>query len=218
MSPSGSLAMHVAPPPIGWNIQSFQSSSTASGSGGGGLRAPPLPPRNTSRLEMTQETRSSFDGVRSDGEFSSEVDRRKVPAKLYENVIENRTYDTELMAFFNMVKSIRAQYKYTDERTNVGHIVACEFDNHYPDGTEIKLIVHPLLRGGAGNDRLSGGSMTSRHSSSSLGSANGDRVSLGGSIASTDESAHRETEKGKIEGYGPPVVFTCDSECEIHSI
>lgn len=162
---------------------------------------------------MDQEGRSSFDGVRASVEISSDVDRRKVPAKLYENVIANRTYDAELMAFFNMVKCIRSQYKYTDERTNVGHVVASEFNNHYPDGTEIKLIVHPLLRGGNSNKRVSSGSMASRHSSSSLGSANGDRSSLGGSIAAADETiTNRESEKGQFEGYGPPVVFTCDSK------
>lgn len=214
LSPNGSLAVqsHVAPPPIGWNIQSFPSLSASGSSTGGGLRAPPLPPRNISRHGMSQEGRSSFDGVRADGEIGSDIDRRKVPAKLYENVIENRTYDAELMAFFNMVKSIRSQYKWTDARTNVGHIVASEFNNHYPDSTEIKLIVHPLVGGGSGNKRVSSGSMVSRHSSSSLGSANGDRASLGGSIAPMDEPTNRENEKGQFEGYGSPVVFTCDSE------
>lgn len=213
ISPNGSLAVqtHVAPPPIGWNVQSFQTSTASSSSTSGGVRAPPLPPRNISRHGMGQENRTSFDGIRPDTEISYDVDRRKVPAKLYENVIENRTYDTELMAFFNMVKRIRAQYKYTDERTNVGHIVASEFNNHYPDSTEIKLIVHPLLRGGSSNKRVSSSSMASRHSSSSLGSANGDR---GNSlpIMPTEEINNRENERGQFEGYGPPVVFTCDSE------
>lgn len=213
ISPNGPMSMqsHVAPPPIGWNVQSLQTASISSDSSGG-LRAPPLPPRNVSRHGMSPEIRSSLDSSRPDAEIGADVDRRKIPAKLYENVIENRTYDAELMAFFDMVRTVRAQYKYTDQRTNVGHIVASEFNNHYPDGTEIKLIVHPLLRGGNSSKRVSSGSMASRHSSSSLGSANGDRSNSGSSIMSADETANRENEKGQFEGYGPPVVFTCDSE------
>lgn len=61
--------------------------------------APPLPPRNPSR-------QSSFSDVSKptvDRSNKTSVDRLKVPLKLYENVIENKTYDAELLAFYNMV-------------------------------------------------------------------------------------------------------------------
>lgn len=61
------------------------------------LTAPPLPPRNISRNSSFAESKQpSVDRT-------NKVDRLKVAAKLYENVIENRTYDAELVAFFNMV-------------------------------------------------------------------------------------------------------------------
>lgn len=73
--------------------------------------APPLPPRNYNY------NRQSSTGVANDSSTSqwpnadrsnkSMVDRLKVATKLYENVIENRTYDAELVAFFNMVNKIR---------------------------------------------------------------------------------------------------------------
>lgn len=61
--------------------------------------APPLPPRNASRQSSFSETsRPSIDRTNK-----TNVDRLKVATKLYENVIENRTYDAELIAFYNMV-------------------------------------------------------------------------------------------------------------------
>lgn len=76
-----------------WNIQQFEEHLFASTS------APPLPPRNTSRtITADYETYSKVDTLKE-----KNVDRLKIPTKLYENVIEDRTYDGELVAFFNMV-------------------------------------------------------------------------------------------------------------------
>lgn len=61
------------------------------------VTAPPLPPRNLNRNPSITETKQpSIDRT-------NKVDRLKVAAKLYENVIENRSYDAELVAFYNMV-------------------------------------------------------------------------------------------------------------------
>lgn len=56
-----------------------------------------------------------------------------------------KTYDPELMAFFDMVKTLRGKYVASDVTTNVGHVVAAEFYTSYPAGTSIKLLVHPSL-------------------------------------------------------------------------
>lgn len=65
------------------------------------------------------------------------------------------------------------QYRCDDSGSNVGHVVASEFDNHYPEGTSIKLLVHPAL------DCF---------------------------------TSYDSQNKGQIDGYGPPIPFTCDSE------
>lgn len=67
--------------------------------------APPLPPRNYNRQSSTHLTSDSLASQRPNVDRSnkSTVDRLKVATKLYENVIENRTYDAELVAFYNMV-------------------------------------------------------------------------------------------------------------------
>lgn len=62
--------------------------------------APPLPPRNaTTRQPSFNDTNRPIVNRTN----KSNIDRLKVATKLYENVIENRTYDAELLAFFNMV-------------------------------------------------------------------------------------------------------------------
>lgn len=71
--------------------------------------APPLPPRNYNRQSSTCTTGDSsvYQRPNVDRSNKSTVDRLKVATKLYENVIENRTYDAELIAFFNMVNETR---------------------------------------------------------------------------------------------------------------
>lgn len=61
--------------------------------------APPLPPRNVTRQSSFSESNRP-NLIRTN---KSGVDRLKIATKLYENVIENRTYDAELLAFYNMV-------------------------------------------------------------------------------------------------------------------
>lgn len=69
--------------------------------------APPLPPRNTNRQSTSSSYVTDSSGNQRptiDHTSKATVDRLKVATKLYENVIENRTYDAELVAFYNMVK------------------------------------------------------------------------------------------------------------------
>lgn len=115
------------------------------------------------------------------------LDRRKCANKLYHNVQVRKTYDTELTAFYDMVKTLRSKYVASDVTTNVGHVVAAQFDSSYPAGTSIKLLVHPSLECLA-KLWLSGGS----------------------TMASG-------VEPGQVTGYGSPVAFTCDSEYNSHS-
>lgn len=63
------------------------------------IAAPPLPPRNATRQSSFSESnRPSINRT-----SKANNDRLKVARKLYEDVIENRTYDAELLAFYNMV-------------------------------------------------------------------------------------------------------------------
>lgn len=69
--------------------------------------APPLPPRNYNRQSSSASDPSASQRPNVDrSSKSTTVDRLKVATKLYENVIENRTYDAELVAFYNMVSDI----------------------------------------------------------------------------------------------------------------
>lgn len=150
-------------------------------------KPPPLPPRN-SQSSPTITTPSATDSLQkqSQSQFES-LDRRKVSTKLYENVIIRKKYDPELVAFYNMAKNLRQQYKYNDSTTNLGYVTAAEFNNLCPEGTSIKLLVHPAfecLISNSGNNRLS---------------------------RSSSEASSLNNGKGSFEGYGPPVPFTCDS-------
>lgn len=118
-------------PQIGWNIPSGSSLI---------LPPPPLPPRN--------HNKSNIEDYESPVQIEYNqinIDLPKKSAKLYENVVNKNTYDPELVAFYQMVKDIRSQYTYIDGETNVGHVVAAEFNNVYPVGTSIKLLVHPAF-------------------------------------------------------------------------
>lgn len=91
---------------------------------------------------------------------------------------------------------MRSKFKYDDISTNIGHIVAAEHNNYYPNATEIKLLVHPLLTGIVPADvRDEAGK-----------NANDSTDTATNNLSSEDP--------GQISGYGPPVVFTCDSECD----
>lgn len=108
--------------PIGWYLPSTSDRQLESD------EPPPLPPRIT----PTEEENLN-------------LDRLKRSSKLYEDVILRRTYSKELLAFYEMVKELRGQYKYDDEATNIGHVLAVEFDSQYPQGASIKLLVYPEL-------------------------------------------------------------------------
>lgn len=184
---------------IGWN-QSNSVSVSDSHNAGGLTQPPPLPPRNTHKVSGLPYEQST-----STTAFDTAIDRhsldyRKVPTKLYENVIIKKTYDAELVAFYTMVKQIRSEYKWTDTSTNIGHIVATEFDNNYVEGTSIKLLVHPLMKSFNAEAVV-------EEMAEALGSGSDDRRSR-----SSTEGISVSNEKGSVEGYGPPVVFTCDSE------
>ncbi|KNC29902.1 hypothetical protein FF38_01684 [Lucilia cuprina] len=119
----------------------------------GGSRSPPppLPPRNSGGYSNGAST-SSFNTFARDYEqyapvlnTSHVLDRRKTSSRLYEIVTDQRTVDLELLDFFYMVKELRQRYPYDDEVNNVGHIIASEFNYHYPLETSIKILVHPAL-------------------------------------------------------------------------
>lgn len=121
---------------------------------------PPLPPRNSGGAINGSAT-TSTNTTNSFGTFAQEfisnesyapvlnvshvLDRRKTYSRLYEMVTDQRTIDPELLDFYYMVKELRQRYPYDDESTNVGHIIASEFNYHYPYDTSIKILVYPLL-------------------------------------------------------------------------
>lgn len=180
---------NLGAPSIGWNIPAHATPSSSNVQQSA-TAPPPLPPRNTidtndlkygpaNIISAAQQQQRSF------GE------RPKVSTKLYENVVTRKTYDPELVAFYNMVKVLRAQYVHTDTATNVGHVVAAEFSNLYPEETSIKLLVHPSIA--CLKSVVTAAAAAARPNSGPSSNVDG-------------------IEKGQIDGYGPPVVFTCDSK------
>lgn len=138
----------VATPQQSPDFESFQHSSS-SFPHSPCADPPPLPPRNIDGVKLKA---SSIYQDYTSGQSS---------LKLYENVVMTKNYDKELIAFYQMVKELRGtllrllyqfytdtfsflgQYKYDDEQSNVGHVVASEFDNVYFSDTSIKLLVYP---------------------------------------------------------------------------
>uniref|UniRef100_W4VRG7 Putative phosphotidylinositol 3 kinase 68d n=1 Tax=Corethrella appendiculata TaxID=1370023 RepID=W4VRG7_9DIPT len=171
LSPN-SCSSGSGPPGIGWNIPPCSPPP------------PPLPPRNSNNSNSSYcgassninncSNHSNDNSLMIDENYKNNMllDRRKISSKLYENVIVRKNYDKELIAFYNMVKQLRSEYKYDDSFTNIGHVVAAEFDYFYSVGTSIKLLVHPAL--------------------------------------DCFDTNLQKNNKGQIEGYGPPIPFTCD--------
>nr|XP_050846088.1 phosphatidylinositol 4-phosphate 3-kinase C2 domain-containing subunit beta isoform X2 [Vespula vulgaris] len=97
---------------------------------------PPLPPRNSSAWNTIERRRTS-------------LDRRKKQSRLYENVTVIKTRpssnDGDLSAFHQMVKSVRGEFPFNNPSTNIGHVISPTMENLYPEGTSIKLVVHPQL-------------------------------------------------------------------------
>ncbi|EDV39394.1 uncharacterized protein Dana_GF24513, isoform E [Drosophila ananassae] len=112
---------------------------------------PPLPPRNQHSLEYPGVPSKPNQSTPFTDSYTSSIpahvvlDRRKTCTRLYEVISEQRSDDPELLEFYHMVKQLRARYPHDDAPTNVGHVVATEFDYHYMMNTSIKVIVHPAL-------------------------------------------------------------------------
>ncbi|KAK0183358.1 hypothetical protein PV327_001408 [Microctonus hyperodae] len=100
---------------------------------------PPLPPRNSSAWNTIERRRTSLHR------------RQKRQTRLYENVTvikaRGSLHDCDLKAFHKMIKAIRSEYPFNDPSTNIGHVISPMMENLYPDGTSIKLVVHPQLSG-----------------------------------------------------------------------
>ncbi|XP_012259521.2 phosphatidylinositol 4-phosphate 3-kinase C2 domain-containing subunit beta isoform X3 [Athalia rosae] len=98
---------------------------------------PPLPPRNSSAWNTIERRRTSLDR------------RQKRHTRLYENitVVKARAslHDCDLKAFHQMIKSVRSEFPFNNPSTNIGHIVSSMMENMYPDGTSIKIVVHPQI-------------------------------------------------------------------------
>ncbi|GAB0091122.1 phosphatidylinositol 4-phosphate 3-kinase C2 domain-containing subunit beta [Sergentomyia squamirostris] len=180
----GTIAANA--PPIGWNVPTYGWNYGQMGT------PPPLPPRNL--YASTSHTPSPDD----DGSATRpSIDRRKYPSKLYENVVIKKSYEGELMAFYRMILDIRQRYKHNDADSNVGHIVASEFESSYAESTSIKLLVHPALEA---VDQVA----LMRHTA-------GNRVS-------SIEGTALNNGRGQIPGYGPPIVFTCDISTTVEHV
>lgn len=109
---------------------------------------PPLPPRRSApstASPVPQQRQQPQQHDRYNAFVASSASGAGTTRKLYTNVRVCKTFEPELLAFYDMVRRLRAEYKYTDRRTNVGHVVAAEFNNRYAEGTSIKLLVHPAL-------------------------------------------------------------------------
>ncbi|KAH8322857.1 hypothetical protein KR059_009178 [Drosophila kikkawai] len=116
---------------------------------------PPLPPRNQQLYEINQApsitSRPDHQSTKFTDSYTSSIpanvvlDRRKTCTRLYELISDQRTDDAELLEFYHMVKELRARYPHDDAPSNVGHVVAAEFNYHYIMDTSIKVIVHPAL-------------------------------------------------------------------------
>lgn len=135
-------------------------------------KPPPLPPRNLDKSQSTE----NYEEANGSGQ--------RFKRKLYENVTHLKKFDRDLITFYTMVKELRSQYKFDDDESNIGHIIAAELDNKYLNVSSIKLIVYPSLECFAGryNEPF------------------------------TDRNQENYQ---KLEGYGNPIVFTCDINSNI---
>uniref|UniRef100_A0A1I8M8C7 Uncharacterized protein n=2 Tax=Musca domestica TaxID=7370 RepID=A0A1I8M8C7_MUSDO len=134
------------------DVQSTYSFSSQSHHSHSQTPPPPLPPRNSGSAGTSVGSFNTFARDFESNEayapvlnVSHVLDRRKTYSRLYDMVTDQRTIDPELLDFYYMVKKLRQNYPYDDETTNVGHIIASEFNYHYPFETSIKILVHPAL-------------------------------------------------------------------------
>ncbi|EDV96661.1 phosphatidylinositol 4-phosphate 3-kinase C2 domain-containing subunit beta [Drosophila grimshawi] len=115
---------------------------------------PPLPPRNQQLYETgtasvttskPQQLAPFTDSYTNSIPANVVLDRRKTCTRLYELISDQPTDDAELLEFYHMVRQVRACYPNDDTETNVGHVIAAEFNYHYLMNTSIKIIVHPAI-------------------------------------------------------------------------
>lgn len=173
---------------------------------------PPLPPRNSDSHYYSGATDSLSGSVPlSNTDNTMILDRRKrLKTKLYENVQTKKKYDKELIAFYNMVKELRNQYKHDDTKSNIGHVVAAEFDNQYSEGTSIKLLVYPSVQ------CLPRQFVNDYYLESQLNDIGGNDCGAGnGGVLDVNAKNNLNSQ---FEGYGKPVAFTCDSEYKINNL
>lgn len=135
-------------------------------------KPPPLPPRNLSKSQSTE----NYEEANGSGQ--------RFKRKLYENVTHLKKFDRDLTTFYTMVKELRSKYLFDHEESNIGHIIASELDNKYLNVSSIKLIVYPSLEcfEGKYNEPF------------------------------TDRNQENYQ---KLDGYGNPIVFTCDINSNI---
>lgn len=119
----------------------------------------------------------------------TQLQSRRKMNKLYENVIVKKSYDSELVSFHKMVVDIRSKFKSNDEKYNIGHVVATEQPSFSLGDTSIKLLVHPAL------DLI--------NNVQNSGIKNENRLSK---------------TSGQIDGYGTPIVFTCDINTTVEHV
>ncbi|KAK6626146.1 hypothetical protein RUM43_006451 [Polyplax serrata] len=64
--------------------------------------------------------------------------------KLCENIYKKKAVflNSDTLAFYEMVKELRAQFLYTDLYTNVGLVISPTIENNYAVVTSVKLVVH----------------------------------------------------------------------------
>ncbi|CAG2059077.1 unnamed protein product, partial [Timema podura] len=100
---------------------------------------PPLPPRNSAAWNTIERRRSSLDR------------RHKVKSRLYENVkvMKRRAalHDPDIQAFYNMVKTIRADFLHDDLTTNPGLVISPTIESTCTNATSVKLIVYSTKPG-----------------------------------------------------------------------
>lgn len=129
--------------PIGWYLPSTVAEEDSRREGEED-QPPPLPPR----ISPTSEEIRNFS-----------MDRKRYSTKLYEDVVQRRMYEGELLAFYEMVKEVRGRYRNEDTETNIGHVQALEIENRYAPGTSIKLLVYPQSQALNAAGNLSRGSL-----------------------------------------------------------
>jgi phosphatidylinositol-4-phosphate 3-kinase len=136
---------------------------------------PPLPPRNNNN---NNNSNGAQDNQRDDNQ---QIYTNQYSKKLYENVIERRKYDKDLLAFYTMIKELRSKYIYDDDASNIGHIVAAQLDSKYLNVSSIKILVYPSYECFEDPNKYM--------------------------MASRNRCVENFQ---KLDGYCPPVIFTCD--------